>query len=83
LFFKIAQGSKGYPSSDYPDNNQSPVRPERVSPYWQRAFWRLLLGLILFCWGGWSRIYRIHSWVLFSFATFLLGGCLLFGPRLS
>ena len=82
LFFQVAQSPQGNPPRDNADENQSPVRPERVGPDRQWAFVRLLLGLILLGYGGWRRIYRTRSWAWLSFVTFLLGGCLLFGPRL-
>jgi hypothetical protein len=77
LLFQVAESSQSNPSGNYSNDNQSPIRPKRVSRPWYLA---RLLGLPFLLGGGWLR-YRRRRNVL-SFILFLLGGCILFGPRL-
>jgi hypothetical protein len=80
LLSQVSQSSESSPDCEHGYDDQCPIRPERISPFRQWAFWRLLLGFPLIVFGGWLRLR--NRWKALSFITFLLGGCLLFGPRL-
>jgi len=77
LLLNVFQGSQSNPGRNNSNNNQSPIRPERIGPRWYLA---RPIGLPMLLWGGWRRYRR--RWNAFSFVFFLLGGCLLCGPRL-
>ncbi len=83
LFFQIVQSSFRVPDGEARNQDQSPIRPKRVSPFREWAFWRLLLGFIFLFGGNWLLRYRANRWLCYlSCFAFVLGGCLLFGPRL-
>jgi hypothetical protein len=79
LRFQVVQGSNSNPRRDYTQNDQSPIGPKRIGPRW---YLTRIFGLPFMLFGGWLRLYRRGRWSALSFVTFLLGGCLLFGPRL-
>jgi hypothetical protein len=80
LMFQVGQSAESNPNSATRYHDQSPVGPERITPYRQWAFWRLFLGFAFLLFGGYLRLRR--RWNALSFVTFMLGWCLLLGPRL-
>ena len=80
LLFQVGQGSETNPDGKSGHDYQEPIRPKGVSPRWQWALLRRVLGGPLLLVGWWLR--WNHRCRTVSLITFILGWCLLLGPSL-